>query len=78
MRLINPTGRNTQAHVVTTKRADFFFSYETCIAVAWAGKGVRIKNNWGPTTGRHFAELNCGHYPVVEQETFDAIVERLT
>ena len=30
--LRNPTGRNTNAHIVTINSNDYFFSYETCIA----------------------------------------------
>ena len=68
LKLRNPTGRNTQAHIAMIGEHAFYFSYETCIAYrgpAWPN-GIRIANSWGPTTGRHFRELGCNYFEVVE------------
>ena len=54
----------------------FFFSYATCIAYAGPLGRARRANAWGPTTGRHFRELGCGGFPVVEADELDAIVLR--
>lgn len=69
MRLRNPTGRNTRAHVAEIGEHEFFFSYETCIAYRGPSypRGIRIANSWGPTTGRHFHELGCADFDLVEK-----------
>jgi len=84
--ITNPTGRKTQAHVVTIGANRYFFSYETCIAFhgianhtpEHGGKPeiakVRLDNHWGPTTGKHFRELGCSNFDVVSPELFDKIV----
>ena len=80
--LRNPTGRNTQAHIVTIGGREYFFSYETCIGYRSefgpAEAGIRISNSWGPTTGRHFKELSCGDFETVSDEDFARIVEGTT
>jgi hypothetical protein len=73
-RLSNPTGRNTRACVVEIGAHAFYFSYATCIAYAGPLGRARVANVWGPTTGRHFRELGCGGFPVVEPEELDALV----
>lgn len=78
IRLHNPTGRNTPAHVVDLGSLEFFFSYETCIAFRGPMGSMRITNNWGPTTGRHFRELGCQHFPTVDQDVFDRAVTLAT
>ena len=75
-RLSNPTGRNTKACVVELGAHSFFFSYATCIAYAGPLGRARRANAWRPTTGRHFRELGCGGFPVVEADELDAIVLR--
>lgn len=68
--LHNPTGRKTQAYIVTLDNGlELFFSYQTMIAVrdAVKGKSARLANSWGPTTGRHFNELGCGCFPIVDK-----------
>lgn len=76
--IINPTGRKTQAHIVTVHGNEYFFSYRTCIAFRGTSAGgyrkVRLANHWGPTTGRHFNELGCGNFEVVPDEQFAAVV----
>lgn len=65
-KLLNPTGRKTEARILTTPDADLFFSYQTCIAYrVWDGESMeslRRPNDWGPTTGRHFNELGCANF----------------
>lgn len=79
IRLHNPTGRNTQAHIVTINGNEFFFSYETCIAFRGTLKGewrvLRLPNYWGPTTGRHFRELGCQHFELVSSDEFDMLLK---
>lgn len=66
--LRNPTGRNTQAYILTLDDGTtLYFSYQTCIAI-WKGDlRLRLPNNWGPTTGRHFNELGCSHFDIVDE-----------
>ena len=73
-RLCNPTGRNTRACVVEIGPHAFYFSYQTCIAYAGPLGRARRANVWGPTTGRHFRELGCGGFPIVEPEELEALV----
>jgi hypothetical protein len=78
MRLYNPTGRKTQAHIVVIKDVKYYFSYETCIAAEGEFKGyarrIRVANSWGPTTGRHFNELGCKDFEVLEDNIFNKII----
>ena len=78
MRLYNPTGRKTQAHIVVIKDVKYYFSYETCIAAQGEFKGyarrIRVANSWGPTTGRHFNELGCRDFEVLEDHVFNKII----
>ena len=78
IRLSNPTGRNTKAHIVTVGAMDYYFSYETCIAMRGTSHGVyveaRLPNYWGPTTGRHFNEMGCKDFPQLDQNDFDALI----
>jgi len=84
-RLSNPTGRKTEAHVAEVGGNNYYFSYETCIA--FSGNvflqdkvpnvqhvQVRLKNHWGPTTGRHFNDLYCGEFDIVDDEEFLSLV----
>ena len=75
-RLCNPTGRNTRACVVEIGPHAFYFSYETCIAYAGPLGRARRANSWGPTTGRHFRELGCRGFPIVEPGELEALVLR--
>lgn len=83
--LTNPTGRNTNARVLTWGECEVFFSYETPIAYrgpdpnAFGPDGpyttaIRIANTFSRTTARHFRELGCANFQVVSQETFDAVL----
>ena len=75
-RLHNPTGRNTRAAVVELGPHAFYFSYETLIAYAGPLGAARRANVWGPTTGRHFRELGCAGFAIVEPDNLDALVFR--
>ena len=75
-RLSNPTGRNTKACVVEIGPHTLFFSYATCIAYTGPLGRARRANVWGPTTGRHFRELGCAGFPVVEADELAALVLR--
>ena len=75
-RLANPTGRNTRACVVLLGAHEFFFSYETLIAYRGPLGAARRANDWGPTTGRHFRELGCAAFAVVEPDALDVLVVR--
>ena len=75
-RLHNSTGRNTRACVVEIGRHAFYFSYETCIAYAGPLGRARRANVWGPTTGRHFREMGCAEFPMVDPDELEALVLR--
>lgn len=75
--LHNPTGRSTRAAVVTFSEVKLFFSYNTLIGV-WnsaTGERGRVANTWGPTTGRHFRELGCDGFPIVDAATLETIAK---
>jgi len=76
VRLHNPTGRNTRACVVEVGPHALYFSYETLIAYAGPLGRARRANVWGPTTGRHFREMGCSGFPVVEPDELAALVLR--
>jgi hypothetical protein len=83
VQITNPTGRKTEARVVTIGSNEYFFSYETCIAFRGVSGGreysIRLPNSWGPTTGKHFNEMGCKNFEVIEQTSFfNAIVDRTT
>ena len=79
IKFTNPTGRNTKAHIVTVGDMEYFFSYETCIAIRGEQHGVfvkaRLANHWGPTTGRHFNELGCKDFPVLPDDEFERLIK---
>ncbi len=72
--LYNPTRRRTQAHIVNVNGADYYFSYRTCIAYDGKKGRFRITNHWGPTTGRHFNEMGCGDFEIIDDDAFAKIV----
>ena len=69
--LENPTGRQTKAYQVVINDVSLFFSYETCIAMVYAGRGFRVPNTWGPTTGKHFKEMGLHNFAVVSSEELE-------
>ena len=64
--LTNPTGRKTEARIVEIGAHSLYFSYATCIAYCGPLGTFRRPNHWGPTTGRHFRELECDGFPIDE------------
>jgi hypothetical protein len=79
MRLYNPTGRKTEARIAIIKDVMYYFSYETCIAAEGTFDGVhqrvRIANSWGPMTAKHFKELECKDFKIINDQDFDDLVE---
>lgn len=73
---IHYTNRNTKAVSVSIGDHTFYFSYATCIAYDGPEGRARIANHWGPTTGRHFNDLCCAHFPVVSDEKFEDIINK--
>lgn len=73
---LHHTNRNTKACMLSvTGIGDFYFSYETCIAFCGLiddkPATCRVRNRWGPTTGRHFNDLGCANFVEVEDEEFE-------
>jgi hypothetical protein len=67
--------KNTKAYTAYTPIGTFYFSYETCIAFKPDNApGVRVENQWGPTTGRHFDDLGCGGFKVVSSKELDKLI----
>ena len=72
-------------HIVTIGEHEFFFSYETCIGYRNNGItatktgekiiAVRLANHWGRTTGRHFKEMDCAGFEVVDDASFAEYVK---
>ncbi len=77
--LDNPTGRKTDARIATIRGNEYFFSYATCIAYRGTDPRdgayirVRVRNSWGPTTGKHFRELGCADFPECSDEELEEI-----
>ena len=72
----NYTNRNTPAHAVTIGGVEFFFSYQTCIAVRVQGKLIMRENVWGSTTGRHMNEISRTA-PRVPIATFQTLLSNI-
>ena len=53
------------------------FSYTTLIGYHCNVTGVskRIPNTWGPTTGKHFSEMNLTHATVTDPDTLATDVQ---
>lgn len=73
-RINNPTGRNTQCYDVHIHDIVLTFSYQTLIAIMSPRVRARLKNSWGPTTGRHFNEAGVANFPIAKDEEFERIV----
>ncbi len=69
--------RNTQAHRLDIGASSFYFSYETLIAYAGPSGRFRIRNSWGPTTGRHFSDMGCAGFCVMEDEAFSSLISNI-
>lgn len=77
MKLSNPTGRKTEARVLTIGEHELFFSYETLIAYRGprAPEGVRATNVWGRTTARHMRLLCTLGFSVVHSPTLARLAQ---
>jgi hypothetical protein len=78
MRVTLRTQCNGKAHIVTLGETALYFSYETCIAIHTGMKGIRLANNWGNTTGRHFNVLGCKEFTIVSNEDFEKALAKLS
>ena len=75
IRLTNPTGRNTQAHLVEIGLHSFYFSYETCIAYRGPRVCCRVANSYSRTTLKHMREMGVYDWPEVSSDAFHAVLE---
>jgi len=66
-------GRNTKAYIVTIGDLELFVSYETIIAARTLYERARLRNDWGPTTGRHINEMGLKDWPIVTEEELNRI-----
>ena len=66
---IDYTSRNTKAVIVSVGVQTFYFSYWTCIGYAGPSGHWRLKNIWGPTTGRHIkSDFEIASWPIVSEK----------
>ncbi len=72
------TQRNTKAYVIELGHHRFFISYDTIVAYynRLTREAARLKNHWGPTTGRHIKEMDMHDAPIVKDEEFNQIINR--
>ena len=75
----NSASAEKKAKKVTINGTCFYFSYETLVAVSTINQGTKVlKNNWGPTTGKHLNAIDGGNKNFrVDQDEFDDFVESL-
>lgn len=57
-------------HVIT-------YSYQTPICYCGPLGPMRIKNSWGPTTGRHFKDAGAENYPIYTQEQLEERIKEV-
>ncbi len=72
---------NYGAHAiaVTVGNLQIWYSYQTPIAFSAPGYGqVARRNDWGCTTGKHFAALGIGRKERIDGETFEAMLHEAT
>jgi len=70
--------RKTEAYEVRLGKITVYISYTTVIAFAIAGKAYRQANHWGPTTGKHFSEMYCDGFGVIEdQHEFELLFDQM-
>lgn len=55
-----------------------FFSYETLIAFMdlTTYKGYRVKNSWGPTTGKHINAMGVSEYTIVDPTYLQKVIRK--
>lgn len=63
------------AQVVSIGNVDFYFSYQTIVAVAYMGMRYVCKNQWSVTTGKHLNWIDGGNKKArIEPEEFETFV----
>ncbi len=76
-KLLKGCDRETRAHRLDIGASSFYFSYETLIAYEGPSGRFRIRNSWGPTTGRHFNDMGCGGFCVMGDEAFSSFISNI-
>lgn len=76
------TNRNTKCYRLVLGDVRLGISYDTVVSVAGPHHGnftlARLRNSWGPTTGRHMRELGCSEYAVIDDEDeFQELVQSM-
>jgi len=67
-----------KCYTVHIGEIDLFFSYETLIGVHLVTEKMRVKNEWGPTTGRHINQLGIEDFPIAyPYEMEEAVYNKL-
>jgi hypothetical protein len=61
---------SNNCHSVEIGSVEIFFSYKTAIGYRNHANGdvARIKNYWGPTTGKHFGQCALHKAPLLSSE----------
>ena len=71
------SSRDTKAYVIYLGQHKFYISYETIVGYKdMGGDGVRLKNEWGPTTGRHIREMGISDFPIVSEDELRTVINR--
>ena len=69
--------RGNNSYCASIGDIDFYFSYETLVAVWDNIELAIIKNYWGTTTGGHLNSIHDDHSIRLEQEEFDKKVDEM-
>jgi hypothetical protein len=70
------SNRRTESYELRIGHYDFLISYETIVAVRCMEGHYKLKNIWGPTTGRHINEYGGRDWPVISHEEMHGFVNR--
>lgn len=62
-------------HWVSVMGVNVLFSYQTAIAFNDDRQRLRVRNTWGPTTGRHMNEANVRDYTEVSDKAFNEALD---
>lgn len=76
LNLRKATNRNTQAYILNLGNFRFYISYETIIGCATYDERVRLRNSWGPTTGRHINDMGIHDFKEVDDHYLSELVKR--
>lgn len=60
--------------IVSIPEVDYYFSYETCIAVRLRGDLIISENIWSVTTGKHLNYVSRDHSIRIDNEKFNIII----